>query len=120
MEISWEKQVVLMERRRQAFGSASGALADCRFENDSAEVPAMAHIRNYVSNWDTVSRENIGLLLWGPPGTGKTFAAGCIANALLEREGMFPPTVVMATFGTILRQLLARSPEEKESIFRSF
>ena len=28
----------------------------------------------------------MGLLLWGPVGTGKSYIAGCIANALLERE----------------------------------
>ena len=29
---------------------------------------------------------NIGLLLFGDVGTGKSFAAGCIANALLDRD----------------------------------
>ncbi len=27
-----------------------------------------------------------GLLLWGNVGTGKTFLAGCIANALMEKN----------------------------------
>lgn len=30
--------------------------------------------------------ENIGLLLWGGVGTGKSFLAGCIANDLMELE----------------------------------
>ena len=30
--------------------------------------------------------ENLGLLLWGGVGTGKSFLAGCIANALMEQE----------------------------------
>ena len=30
--------------------------------------------------------ENHGLLLWGNVGTGKSFFAGCIANALMKLE----------------------------------
>ena len=30
--------------------------------------------------------ENIGYLLWGKVGTGKSYFAGCIANALMEQE----------------------------------
>lgn len=29
---------------------------------------------------------NYGLLLWGQVGTGKSYLAGCVANALMERE----------------------------------
>lgn len=43
-------------------------------------------VRRYVEKWQQVSAENIGLLLWGNTGTGKTFAAQCIANALIDRE----------------------------------
>ena len=32
-----------------------------------------------------MKRKNVGLLLMGPVGTGKSFFAGCIANALLEQ-----------------------------------
>lgn len=43
----------------------------------------------------------MGLLLWGPVGTGKSYIAGCIANALLERE----ITVKMTNFNTIIDDL---------------
>lgn len=42
--------------------------------------------KKYVDNWENVKRENIGLLFFGPVGTGKSFVAQCIANALLEKE----------------------------------
>ena len=45
--------------------------------------------------------ENLGLLLWGGVGTGKSFLAGCIANALMEQE----VPVRMTNFARILNEL---------------
>ncbi len=42
--------------------------------------------RRYVEKWQHVSAENIGLLLWGNTGTGKSFTAQCVANALIDCE----------------------------------
>ena len=36
-------------------------------------------------NWDEFEKAGIGLLLFGNVGTGKSYAAGCIANALIDR-----------------------------------
>ena len=46
----------------------------------------MHHAHHYVEQWQTMRSENLGLLLWGGVGTGKSFLAGCIANALMEQE----------------------------------
>lgn len=56
-----------------------------RFENAATLTPQLDKAREYTENWDNFFREGIGLLLFGNVGTGKSFAAGCIANALLER-----------------------------------
>ena len=42
-----------------------------------------------------------GLLIWGDVGTGKSFFAGCIANALLEKG----VPVLMTNFSRILNTL---------------
>jgi len=42
--------------------------------------------RNYVEHFDEMLAHNAGLIFYGSPGTGKTFAASCIANALMERR----------------------------------
>lgn len=42
-----------------------------------------------------------GLLLWGPVGTGKSYAAACIANELLSRS----VSVVMTSFVKILQAI---------------
>ena len=39
-----------------------------------------------MENWKEAYKNNTGLLLFGDVGTGKSFFAGCIANALLDRE----------------------------------
>lgn len=50
---------------------------------------ANEHITNvalkYVENFDVMRESGKGLLLYGTVGTGKTFAAACIANALIEK-----------------------------------
>jgi len=109
----------LQERRREAFGEA-GALQDYRFDNDNGSVRQLEQARRYVEHWKQMQEQNLGLLFWGKPGTGKTFAAGCIANALLETEGMHVPTVKMTTFGTILNKLPGMTAQDKEWYLRSF
>ncbi len=41
----------------------------------------MDYAREYVECWELVKAENHGLILWGSVGTGKSYFAGCIANA---------------------------------------
>ena len=106
-------EFILMERRCQAF-EGTGALCTCRFEEDRGCVPSLNHAARYVQNWDRMKKKGLGLLLWGPPGTGKTFAAACIANAFIELKDPYAPTVIMTTFGIILRRVLACTPQERE------
>lgn len=57
----------------------------------------MDKARAYVENWKEAYKNNTGLLLFGDVGTGKSFFAGCIANALLDRD----VPVLMTNFPTI-------------------
>lgn len=103
----------LMQKRLDAFGDAS-ALASYRFEADNGTVPQLEQAKRYVAHWEEMREQDLGLLFWGRPGNGKTFAAGCIANALLESEDLHAPTVRMTTFGTILNQLPGMTAQDKE------
>lgn len=59
-------------------------LANCVFASaeDSVNILRCQH---YVELWEKMQNQNLGLLFWGEVGGGKTYAAACIANALLDR-----------------------------------
>ena len=86
--------------RKCAFGEAR-LLYRCTFDRDNGDVPQLDLARRYAEHWEDMERENQGLLLWGSTGTGKTFAAACVANALVERL----VTVRMTTLGQVLLRL---------------
>ena len=72
------------------------------FANDLGWNPEqMARARNFVENWDSFRHRATGLLFWGDVGTGKSFIAGCIANALLDRG----VPVLMTNFARLLNRL---------------
>lgn len=55
------------------------------FAFDDGTNPKMEIARSYVKNWEQCRKENIGMLLTGSIGSGKSFFAGCIANALIDQ-----------------------------------
>lgn len=89
-------------QRRKAHGLQDRRLYDCTFANDNGKTPGLtAKAKRYVEHWEDAARKNIGLLLFGDVGTGKSFLAGCIANALLEQD----VPVLMTNFPTILNRI---------------
>ncbi len=60
-------------------------------------------------------RDNIGLLLFGNVGTGKSFFAGCIANALFDRD----VPVLMTNFPSILNRLTGVFAENRTAFIAS-
>ena len=108
------------QRRRQAVadlkhkGFTDPAMREWTFANDNGKCPQMKHARFYVEHWEQMKMENIGYLLWGGVGTGKSYFAGCIANALMEQE--IP--VRMTNFALILNDLTASFEGRNEYIAR--
>ena len=85
------------------------ALYSWTFEKDNGKNPVMKVARDYVNKWSDFASKNAGLVLWGDVGTGKTFFAACIANALVEQN----VSVKMTNFSTILNDLFAESDKNK-------
>lgn len=54
-------------------------------------------------------RENVGILFYGSVGTGKTFYASCIANALLEKR----VTAAATSFPRLLNLLQGTQDKQK-------
>ena len=67
-------------------------------------------------HWEEAYRQNTGLLLFGDVGTGKSFFAGCIANALLDRD----VPVLMTNFPIILNRLTGIFSEDRADFIASF
>lgn len=102
-------------RRLKAAGIQEKHLLDWRFEV-AEENKDILMAKNYVANWKKVRAENLGLLLWGDVGTGKSFVAACIANALIEAG----TPVLMTNFSKILNQMGAMYSDERYRYIASF
>lgn len=82
--IEEERLEHIRELRKMGFPDAE--LIEATFSHDDGENAKLTTItRNYAEHFDELKKNGKGLLLFGDVGTGKTFAAACIANALIDR-----------------------------------
>ena len=68
----------------------------------------------YVANYKEMMENNLGLAFVGSNGTGKTFWASCIANALID-EGA---TVYMSTLTSLIQDMNANYGENRKPLER--
>ena len=101
--------------RLKSAGLQDAMLHDYKFENDNGINPEMKKAYDYVEHWKEMKESSLGLVLWGDVGTGKSFFAGCVANALLEKG--IP--VLMTNFGRILNALTSMHSEDKNKYIDS-
>lgn len=93
-------------------GIVSQTHRNARFDADDGRNPApMRTLRRYAERWDAVRSENIGLILYGGVGTGKSYGAACIANYLIERK----TPVCMVNLSSVLNSIGGYQSEEKNS-----
>lgn len=84
-----------------------------RFSADDMRMPKITNIcKKYVMTWDYVYSQNHGMILHGDTGTGKTFYAACIANALAER-GI---NVLMTNIPALISKMSHDFESEKEDV----
>ena len=55
------------------------------FANDDGTNPLMSKAKAFAENWDEIRKKRAGLILFGGVGSGKTYMAAAIANALLDK-----------------------------------
>ena len=109
-----EERMKRIQRLKSA-GIQEKHLFDWRFEI-ADETEPIRWAKSYVEHWEQVREQNLGLLLWGDVGTGKSFLAACIANALLEAS----VPVLMTNFSRILNQMGGMYSEERYQYIASF
>ncbi|MBQ5319758.1 MAG: ATP-binding protein [Oscillospiraceae bacterium] len=86
---------------------------------ETAVNPNEKHIliaKWYVENWEEHKRNGTGLVFCGNVGTGKTFAALCIANALVKKG----VKVKMTDFSYIINTLTSNTTQDKNAVIESF
>lgn len=79
----------------------AGKYSGCTFESadtDGENSRSIKICERYAEKFPQMLKDNRGLLLFGNVGTGKTFAAACIANSLLDRNY----SVVMVSLITLI------------------
>ena len=111
-----EKQKELSKiNKLKAVGIQEKHLLECNFSvaEENRDIMAAKH---YVDNWTRVKDDNLGLLFWGNVGTGKSFIAACIANALIEKN----VPVLMTNFSKILNQMGVMYSDERYQYIASF
>lgn len=92
------EEELLHIRQMKSAGLQDSTFFDYTFANCDETHPCAKYARRYVEHFAEFQKNGQGLLFWGNVGTGKTFLAGCIANALMERN--IP--VLMTSFPKLL------------------
>ena len=102
--------------KNRSLGLPEPELRKHTFANDLGfNAPQMELAKAYVEHWEENQRQGKGLLLWGNVGTGKSYLAGCIANALLDCG----VPVLMTNFSRLLNRLTDFSAGDKNAYIQS-
>lgn len=110
-----EQEKLIAVRRLKAAGLQEHYLREWTFAL-ADDTPTIQLGKRYVEHWSQAREKNLGLLFWGAVGTGKSFLAACIANALLEKGN----SVLMTNFSKILNQMGAMYSDERYHYIASF
>ena len=106
-----------MVERNRSVGLPDPELRKHTFENDLGYNPKQIAIaKQYVQHWEKFLESSTGLLLWGNVGTGKSYIAGCIANALLDKG----VPVIMTNFARLLNKLTDMYSGDRNAYIDSF
>lgn len=103
---SLKKQSLMDERLRSATFD--------HFKKTEANAWNLKLCLRYAEHFDEMLEKNQGLLFYGEVGTGKTFAAACIANYLLSLR----VPVVMTSFVKLLDSMMGFKDEDQVMINR--
>ncbi len=110
-----EEEELLHIRQMKSAGLQDSTFFEYTFANCDETHSCAQYARRYVGHFAEFQKNGQGLLFWGNVGTGKTFLAGCIANALMEKN--IP--VLMTSFPKLLNALGGLYSGEKNEYLKS-
>lgn len=97
--------------RRRCFAETN--MAEWTFANDDGKNPKISNaMKRYSDDFRDFKAEGRGLLLYGSVGTGKTYYAACIANALIDMGY----SVLMTNFARLTNEIQGRFDDKNEYI----
>lgn len=97
----------------RAVGFPDKELMHCTFDMDDGSTPVLTNaMKAYVENFPEFRKSGKGLLLYGDVGTGKTFYAACIVNALIDKG--YP--CLMTNFSRLTNQIAGMWEGKQEYI----
>ncbi|MGL5151413.1 MAG: ATP-binding protein [Clostridium sp.] len=130
VKIKAEKERIEREKERQIYLNriVKNSLMDSRYKDATFQnwnylrgnSKLFNVIQSYAEQYKRIKEDNIGLIIYGNPGCGKTYGVCCIANYLLAKG---VPTICISINGILDRIKSTYDPygrEEEESIIRSF
>ena len=107
-----ERRLKIAEIRSKCF--IDYRLAEWTFENDDhrGNESVINSVYRYAENFADMLKAGKGLLLYGMPGVGKSYAAACVANHVIS-QGY---TCVMTNFPRIINILSGKFEGKQEYI----
>lgn len=113
LEAAEEKKKQEERERKRRICFAETNMANWTFENDDRSNAKLSDaMQKYVNNFTEFKQDGKGLLLHGTVGTGKTFFAACIANALIDKD--YP--VLMTNFASLTNKIQGMFDGKQEFI----
>lgn len=110
-----EKHQRFLERceANRRIGIADRSYLEHRFSDDDGRNAKKSDVcQKYAEHFSEMKSNNIGILLYGSFGTGKTFLSACIANELLDKG----ETVLVTNFSSILNRLQGFEEDKQDFI----
>lgn len=106
-----ENQMRILENRKKGL-TDEFYLKSTFDQDDNASDKVSQALRRYCDKWTEMKDKNIGLMLWGDVGGGKSFYAACIANKLIDSGEM----VIMSRMSALVQACTADYGNKKQEI----